>query len=761
MSWFSRMFFRAAKTPPPPNVTARVGRDDSSSLADAMRGYVGDLNFLSAKYPFEWIELIDQIYRYDPNCKKHLLTTISLGNPGHELEIDAPTEQRAQQAIEICNGWAARCFPFAGGYDGATNGLFAQAARNGAVCAEFAALGKTATELSRIYLVPIRTLRFRRRQDGELELGQLQDGRFVPLNMMQTSYHAIWFEDSNPYPIPPALAALHRLSSHKRIMQSIEHWFSKLAAMGFLSLNFQRPNNQGESDEAYQAKCATNLQKLTDVVKANLTSGIVVGYDDMEAKFQNTSAGAGGAKQVAQMIDEDLFAGLGRDPVLFGRSFSRTETWASVAYEELTSEIKNIQRAVKRTLEHGHRLNLALNGFGDCGVSLKFNALRSLDAFRDAEAKMMIENGFRSDYTSGICDIEEARDKLGYNDQGANSGAYIASFKAEAGRYILERRPRLFNGWAPQRIDAMAMVTDNVARREIQDAARKYLAQIRAMLRDAGVAGVDAVYEWAMARDIPFIDEFVAEALRIFYTNAQGSIDETRLVEIAKEHLGTVWTAAKADPDLWGSYSPRYAGIWGEFDMPDRRALNYMTEKVEKMYISKYVENSPVRSRQIQSWLTNQYIEKGLGIGKQPKQLAKFKEEFGVVSEKLGDHAARIIIDTGVQRARNWSYISALSEEGFKRFRIAGPVDNIICRYCSAMVGRTFEVATEKQRIDQIISSGEEDISRFSPFLTSRYGTKAGLQALKDSSNEQIQEGGMVTPPFHPLCRHRMVVEFG
>lgn len=761
MSWFSRIFSRNAKTPPPPNVTARISQDESGSLADAMRGYMGDANFLNAKYPFEWVELIDQIYRFDPNCRKHLLTTISLGNPGHELEIDAPTDMRAQQAVEICNSFAARCFPFAGGYDGATNGLFSQAARNGAVCAEFAAVDQSATELSRVYLVPIRTLRFRTLENGDIELGQLQVGRFVPLNMIQTSYHSIYFEDSNPYPIPPALAALERLSSHKRIMSSVENWFSKLAAMGFLSLVFQRPENRGESDEEYTAKCEKNLEKLGDIVKKNLTSGIVVGYDDMDPKFQNTSVGAGGAKQVAQMIDEDLFAGLGRDPVLFGRSFSRTETWASVAYEELTSEIKNIQRAVKRTLEHGHRLNLALNGFGDCGVSVQFNSMRSLDAFRDSEAKLMIDNGFRADYTAGICDVEEARDNLGYNDSAANSGAYIASFKAESGRYELKQRPKLFNGWTPNRTDAMALITDNSARQEIQDAARQYLSQIRAMLRDAGSAGVEAVYDWARARDIPFIDEFVAEALRIFYESAQGSIDEPRLVEIAKEHLGKVWMTAKEDPDLWGPYKPRYAGMWGEFDMPDRRALNYMTEKVEKMYVSKYVENSPVRSRQIQNWLRNQYIEKGLGIGKQPKQLEKFREEFGVVSEKLGDHAARVIIDTGVQRARNWSYISALSEEGFKRFRIAGPVDNLTCRYCAAMVGRTFDVSTEKSRIDHIISSGEEDISQFDPFLTSRYGTKAGLQALKDSTNEQIQEGGMVTPPFHPLCRHRMVVEFG
>jgi len=148
-----------------------------------------------------------------------------------------------------------------------------------------------------------------------------------------------------------------------------------------------------------------------------------------------------------------------------------------------------------------------------------------------------------------------------------------------------------------------------------------------------------------------------------------------------------------------------------------------------------------------------------LGIGKNKKQLQKFRDEFGAVSERLGDHAARVIIDTGVMRANNWSSILALSEEGFARFRIAGPVDNVCCRYCAAMVGRTFDVAIEKKRIEDVISSGDEDISKFDPFLTSRYGTKAGIAALKQSSNDRVQASGMVTPPFHPMCRHTIVAQ--
>jgi hypothetical protein len=745
------MAAKRKKRPPAPNVTARISRDESSTMLNSFRGYAGDMNWMAAKYPFEWIELIDTLYRFDPNLKKHLLTTISLGNSGHDIEIDSPTDARAQAAMDVCNSFAARCFPFAGGYDGAANGLFSQAARNGGICVEFVPDEK-GTRIERLYLVPIRTLRFRRIESGEIELGQIQDGHFTPLNPIQTSYHSVWFEDSNPYPIPPALAALGRLSGHKRIMSSVEAWFSKLSSMGFLSINFERPEYTGESEAEYRAKCGQHLNEMSSVVKDNLTSGIVVGFDDMKAVFQNTSAGAGGAAAVAQMVDEDMFAGLGRDPVMFGRSFSRTETWSRVAYEELTREIWNIQLAVKRTLEHGHRLNLALNGFGDCGVKIEFKAMRSLDEFRDAEAERMRGDGIRADYAAGIIDLATARDRLGYEEQSAESGAFVASVSAEAGS-----------------IGAGGMYAAHTKRRMIRNsgvqgppkllaAARDYLDEIRRMLSEAGQAGIDAVNDWALMHDVPNVDEFVAEALREFQIGAESAISETRLIEIARTHISAVVLAAKNNPVLWGPASPRSAGIGVDFSMPDREAIKYM-ERVDKFYVSKYVSNSPQRSNQIANWLENQYLEKGLGIGKNKKQLQKFRDEFGAVSERLGDHAARVIIDTGVMRANNWSSILALSEEGFARFRIAGPVDNVCCRYCAAMVGRTFDVAIEKKRIEDVISSGDEDISKFDPFLTSRYGTKAGIAALKQSSNDRVQASGMVTPPFHPMCRHTIVAQ--
>jgi hypothetical protein len=756
MSWLDRIFNREPKKAAT-GVTGRISSDDGRGSIGSLTRYEGDLNRLAANYPFELFELIENLYRFDPNCKKHLQSTLSLGNPGHDLVIDAATEAQAKEALQICNDLAARCFPFAGGGDGLVNAMLGQTARFGATGTEWEPDAKLQM-IERAWIIPIKTIRFRRRPDGSIEIGQLQDGKFMPLNPVQTSFHAVWTEDSSPYPVPPVLASLQRLGSHKRIMASIENWFSKLAAMGFLSIKFDRPEQEmGETAASYRQRSQVIANDLAKSVKENLDSAIIVGFDDMEATFNNTNAGAAGAKQVAQMIDEDLFAGLGRDPVMFGRSFSRTETWSKVAFEELTAEIKNIQQGAKRSFEHGHRLNLALHGFGDIGISIRFKLPRSLDAFRDAEAELMRNNGTREDFKSGICDLPEARKKLGYEDQKAKSGEFIASFSQNT--YTLKKfKTKQWIGFntADQGLAQFLEHVDNSAR-EARKAARDYVYQIQGQLSDAAKLGVDAVYEWASVREIPEVDTFVAQALRLFLSGAEDTLDARTLERIGREHLDKIWTWARYEDDSvfggeWQRSAPGKAvtGTW------DTTAIGYMS-RVDRFYTSKYVSGDDRTNQQITDFLREQYLEKGLGRGKSPKELAAFREEFSELAEKIGEHRARVIIDTGVSRAQNWGQMLALHDEQITTFRIAGPWDRLTCDWCNAMRGKEFTVSKEITRIERVIESGDEDISKFDKFITSRFAGQEGLRILETMDAADVQATGMVTAPIHPLCRHRVV----
>jgi hypothetical protein len=775
---------QSRKTDTPP-VSPRISVDGGSKYSMMFDRFAGGLSGLAAKFPFEFYEVLDHFFMVEPYFQRFLHQTISLANTGHKLEIDAGTEAQAQEAIQAANDLAARCYPWGGGADGIVSGGISQLCRPGAMCVEWVPTADL-SQIAQAYFVPIRTCRFRRLPDGNLELCQLQDGNLVPLNPVQTSFYALDLWDDNPYPIPPTIAAMRALTKLAKFDDSIDGWLSKLSGLGLLIGQLEVPErlpDEWDNEEKYQLRVKTYLADFVKSVTANLKSGFVASFKNVEFDHKNTSAGASGAKEILQMVLQGLFAGLGRDPVFFGwSSFGATETYSKVMFEELINSIHRYQLGAKRTMEHGHRLNFALGGLGDVGVSLSFNENRSLDSFMGSEAKQMEATAVVQQYEAQLIDRDEARQMLGIQEKtAAKSNAFVASFNRLENRYVLQaHKRRTWNGNGDGRLEspphnygerrrviALNADTKTVTKRDAKNAAKQYYKDVKGVLSAAGATGADAVHQWAMGQDIPdpeLLTEaeaelFADEALQQYIDAAEGSMDPAGIAAFSRDAIETIWAFGKIDPDLgWARVATEVPSI--AFGQHDRAAVSYLTEKVDKFYISKYVSNSPVRSRQITNFISDYYIKGGFGSGRGTDAYAAFRDKFGDLTQKLGDHATRIMVDTAVSRAQNWSNILTLSELDITEFKIAGPDDRLCCRYCRSMLGRVFKVETEMRRINNIIASGDEDIAKFSPFITSRYGTNEGYAALKASTDEQVQQSGMAAPPFHCLCRHRIVAEF-
>jgi len=428
-----------------PKVVARVSRDPETSWVDTRSKFISQLMEINAQFPFYFYEAIDNLFLTDPYCAKYLASTVSLGNSGHRLDIDADSEARATEAVKVANDLAARCYPFGGGMDGGVNGLLSQGARAGGMCAEWIP-SPTLSQIDELVLVPIKTCRFRYTPEFKMELCQVQNSGLVPLNPTQTTFHAIFSRDNNPYPIPPALVALESAAHHKKITASIRDWMDKLSALGVLIAELEPPPRDTRlTQKEYDAECEVYLDKVASTIVQNFKSGVGIGYSNLKFQFNNTSAGAQGAKDILQIVLQGLFAALQRDPIFFGWSFSSSDTFARVVYEEMRQGIKMFQLGVKRVVEHGHRLNLALSGLGDVGISVKFNDMGSLDAFRDAQAEQMRATAIVTQYQSQIITLEEARKALGYSDISASSGAFVASFNQ--GAKIYELRPYKRRAW--------------------------------------------------------------------------------------------------------------------------------------------------------------------------------------------------------------------------------------------------------------------------------------------------------------------------
>jgi hypothetical protein len=406
-----------------------------------------DTYTIPASFPFGLFDVINYVAVMDPYVSKFVATTVSLGmGSGHNLYIRAGSEARANEAIDCANAFAERVFPFGGGIEGIQCGLLKQLALTAACSVEWAP-NRSITEISRGFLIPIKSLRFRYADNvGTLELVQLQQGNLVPLNPVQTVYHALVLRDDSPYPVPPIASALEACDTHRTISKQIKTWMEKISALGVLLGEVEPPPREsGETQADYDRKAALYLQQISDTVAENLNHGIGIGYNNIHFTFQNTQSSAQGAKDILQVVLQGLFAGLQRDPIFFGWNFSSTESMAKVVYEEMLRSLNLYQLGVKKCLEHGHRLNLAFSGMGDVGVDIEFNNDFLKDVFKESEARQMLTQAVVMQKDAGFITVEEGRKILGLDDRTVTSGAYTASFNQQKGRYLLA--PHITQQW--------------------------------------------------------------------------------------------------------------------------------------------------------------------------------------------------------------------------------------------------------------------------------------------------------------------------
>jgi hypothetical protein len=571
----------------------------------------------------------------------------------------------------------------------------------------------------------------------------------VRLNPVQTAYHAVFQRDGNPYPIPPAISALESAAQHRRILQSIRQWLEKLSSLGVLLARVQSPPREpSETQKEYDDKARGYLESIASSITDNFTTGMGISYDNIEFQFQNTNAGAQGAQDILQIVLQGLFASLQRDPIFFGWNFNSTETFASVVYEEMQQGIDMFRLGVKRALEHGHRLNLALNGFGDTAISVRFNDHGSLDAFRDAQAEQMRAQAIVTQSDAGIITPEEARKLLGHDDMGTKSDAFVASFSKSNKKYELTRAPM-------KRI----WVVDNIAEGnlEIDQIMSEYMTWLSAHFRFAGEKAARAVI--SQVRGFRFSDPDAAaqKLLETFIKYSEGSIDSEAAAKIAQQHYNSVFESAKRE--MVSSITAEGKAIIGTnpFGFWDAKAIEYLSQKVDKFYVSKYVSESPARQEEIKNFMIKNFLKGGMAPS-DPESLGIFQRQFTELTDRIGMRAARTIVDTGVSRARNWSHVLSLRDYDITEYKVEGPRDSLTCRYCWSMIGRVFGVARDVRYVEQTIESGEEDIGRIRAFkLEKRYPGEEGLRRLEKSTNAEIQQTGIAAPPYHPNCRHRIV----
>jgi hypothetical protein len=496
----------------------------------------------------------------------------------------------------------------------------------------------------------------------------------------------------------------------------------KVSALGVLLASVSPPPREiGESQSAYDLKAQQYLERIASSLQENMTSGIGVGYNNIEFQFANTQSSAQGAKDILQIVLQGLFAALQRDPVFFGWNFNSTETFAKVVFEEMQQGIKAFQLGIKRVIEHGHRLNFALNGMGDIGVSVVFNQARSIDVFRDAEAEYMQGQNMVKQIEAGIITVEEARKLLGHDDKKAGSGEFVASFSKTDHRYVRIKSDHVWQG---------ASLDDD-----------SYEEQLNREIDQANEAGRKALLLWLLLfvnrYDLPSRDQFVREGTQRFVASAEDAIDLGRVGSLANAAIKKSWLKGKNSIMSSSTLSPE-----------EEKAIGFLVASIEQKVVGTYLSRSPQRQSQLESFLANVYTDMKSGvIG---EDVAMRVDQF---AQRMADTASDIISSTSIARASAWAQLYAMQDSGVELYMVEGPRDDRKCAFCWGMLGRKFSVATDIGMITDSIERAEAELSGDLKFLKDTLDVKL----LKDMSDSDIQNTGMSSPPYHPRCRDYLV----
>jgi len=115
----------------------------------------------------------------------------------------------------------------------------------------------------------------------------------------------------------------------------------------------------------------------------------------------------------------------------------------------------------------------------------------------------------------------------------------------------------------------------------------------------------------------------------------------------------------------------------------------------------------------------------------------------------------KILIDIAANlttsRVIAYGFLSQAAKLGVDRYQINEVLDEKTCPVCILMHGRTFWVEDQLSRLKAALSTIDVDmLKQLTPFVSA---SKASMEQLNKMTNQELQEMGLGSPPYHPRCR--------
>lgn len=195
---------------------------------------------------------------------------------------------------------------------------------------------------------------------------------------------------------------------------------------------------------------------------------------------------------------------------------------------------------------------------------------------------------------------------------------------------------------------------------------------------------------------------------------------------------------------------------------PDRVSIDFIG-RLDHFYFSKFADNTRAPMRR---FFVERYFEDGAALfGRESsEELADFREASGERFKNLTDRQTLTIVQTAVQRTRNWAHIGSMAQAEIELAKIVATLDARTTALCEFLDGKLVRVGVAQEAIERLAELPPEE------FALQLYLSDVGKQLAKNpvetisryieadgkTIGDELTRMGRGFPPFHPNCRTRM-----
>lgn len=399
----------------------KAGRSSVSQYVSMIKGGV-NFGTIQPKVRKEFLDILEELSIWNGDVSNAAENIVKLANRPHLIHFAENTPdtvaKKAQEYItKKEKDW------YRGGITSLKNDLLTQLAVFGAISAEKVIRPKV-NGLQKVALVPHQFIVFKEENDEFQPYQNIanfknQGASFgeTKLNTFTYKYLSLTRINSNPYAIPPMLAALREIDIDDYLVDNLRFVARKHGVLGFLSVLVNAPaKKQNETPELYWQRCEDYLKKITPQIEKGYRDGIAIGFKNAhEFKVQNSTSDGNGARDIVELVDQKKMSGLKQDPIFFGRPFNTSEAIGRVIFEKWTGQLESYQNILATFLADVYFTELILAGFPIESLTVEFEKPNTKDKLRDAQATQLEIMNIITLRDEGIIGQQQAAKALNYD----------------------------------------------------------------------------------------------------------------------------------------------------------------------------------------------------------------------------------------------------------------------------------------------------------------------------------------------------------